>query len=81
MVILLFHSLLNEIYCAARRMYRATSVTSNNVASALSAVSTPILNKAAQIALPDLANVSIFLIGHPSTIDVLLHIRRLEFHC
>ncbi|XP_072945576.1 fibroin light chain-like [Epargyreus clarus] len=49
--------LLNEIYCAARRMYRATSATSNNVASALTAVSAPIINNAAQIAMPDLANL------------------------
>ncbi|CAH2088083.1 unnamed protein product [Euphydryas editha] len=47
--------LLNEEYCAARRMYNAFNIRSNNLAAAITATSTSQVNQIAQIALPQLA--------------------------
>ncbi|XP_046970825.1 fibroin light chain-like [Vanessa cardui] len=47
--------LLNEEYCAAKRLYNAFNIRSNNVAAAVTAVSTGPVKQVAQIALPQLA--------------------------
>ncbi|XP_047538919.1 fibroin light chain-like [Vanessa atalanta] len=47
--------LLNEEYCAAKRLYNAFNIRSNNVAAAVTAVTTGPVNQLVQLALPQLA--------------------------
>lgn len=52
-------SLVNEEYCAAKRLYSAFNARSNNVGAAVTAASVAPVNRAVRQALNPLANVSI----------------------